>query len=353
MSPEAGMNRQHTQEVPEMWKTLFSVALAATAVLIAGHAMAKKLPTGKGPCTQPSTCADGLCVEIDHESYCTSACGRCPPGMYCDQTLFQEIGLAVCLRGTGQARLEAPPRLPCARDDQCPGAMICAQKMGVRDCTIPCETDEQCAAPEVAGMRIDFMECAVDEAKRTRRACLPKESCIRAPMSCLGIDPTAMAASMHAGMQMAAATEQAAKATERREETHQVVEVFPPGMGPTPMAQPIAPGPTLVPGRELPPPAPLGPVPMDPPRFQALLGSLKKVAFWDERKAILQTAVAHNYFTCDQVSRVVGLLSFGDEKIAAIRLLADRIVDPENSFMIISKLTFDDEKAAARRILTR
>ena len=43
----------------------------------------------------------------------------------------------------------------------------------------------------------------------------------------------------------------------------------------------------------------------------------------------------------------------GDEKLSALRILASRIADKENSHTILGHFSFDDEKEEAKQILTR
>ena len=45
------------------------------------------------------------------------------------------------------------------------------------------------------------------------------------------------------------------------------------------------------------------------------------------------------------------IFSFGDKKLAALRLMAPRIIDPHRAYLIYDKLTFQSEKDEAARII--
>jgi len=258
-----------------------------------------KKSTGKGPCDGPEDCQSGICIEIDGRSYCSRSCGHCPAGMYCDDKLFGMLNLKVCVMGSesSPAAPKTPPKIPCRTDDGCPGALVCAQMMGTRDCTIECTSDAQCEMPEMTGVKYSFMECGLDEGKRGRKACLPKRKCLANPMACISRNPKA--------------------------------DEAPPKIEKPAIAA------------------------MSESRFQKLLSQVKESSFADERNAILETAARHNYFTCDQVGRVLDTISFADEKLSALRILAPRIVDKENEHLLISNFTFDDDKNKARGVLGR
>jgi len=56
--------------------------------------------------------------------------------------------------------------------------------------------------------------------------------------------------------------------------------------------------------------------------------------------------------TCDDLSKILDTLTFGDEKVKAIYLLYDSLMDKEaNIKMISSKLTFQSEKIKVRELL--
>jgi len=296
-------------------------------------ALAGKLRTGKGPCKQPSQCKRNLCLEVNGQSYCSQSCGRCPAGMYCDKNLFGMLGLSVCVKGSQErpVKPEALPRIPCRADTDCLGALVCAQKMGMRDCTRECSADADCATPEMMGVKIDFYECSFDEGKRGRRACLPKDSCLENPMSCMKMNPAAVGQMVGGMAAMGAQMEHSAEAS------------FGGGALSVSAQATVATA----------PPSHDGPMAMSGGRFASFLRQIRNNDFWDERKAVIESAAERNYFTCDQLGRILDVLEFSSERIAAIKIIAPRLVDRENSFQVLEHLEFDSDKQQARKILAK
>jgi hypothetical protein len=92
---------------------------------------------------------------------------------------------------------------------------------------------------------------------------------------------------------------------------------------------------------------------MDHNAFQQFLVSLKKEAFESGRKNLLSTIATHNWFTCDQLSQIIKMLSFSSEKVFAATVIVPRIVDKQNSHMVISSMTFSSEKDEVTKLFQR
>lgn len=90
---------------------------------------------------------------------------------------------------------------------------------------------------------------------------------------------------------------------------------------------------------------------MPEPQFAALLQSLGEQGFADDKLSVLTTAAAENYFTVNEVRRLLVVFSFPDDKLAALKLLKDRITNPDNGFRIYSSFIHSSDKDAARKIL--
>ncbi len=116
---------------------------------------------------------------------------------------------------------------------------------------------------------------------------------------------------------------------------------MPPGLG--------APAPPPPPEPPAPPP---GPMPMASADLGRLLQHMEGESFEEGRFRILAQAVPHIWLSSDQVVLVLGKFQFGNSKLQALRLVAPRILDPENSFAIFPAFTFDAEKEQARQILS-
>jgi len=83
---------------------------------------------------------------------------------------------------------------------------------------------------------------------------------------------------------------------------------------------------------------------MDEGAFNGLLNSIKKGSFESDRTSIISSAAAYNHFSCNQLVRIIQVLSFAGERENACRLIIPRIVDKHNSHVVLSGLTFSSEK---------
>ena len=90
---------------------------------------------------------------------------------------------------------------------------------------------------------------------------------------------------------------------------------------------------------------------MPEPQFAALLQSLGEQGFADDKLLVLTTAAKENYFTVNEVRRLLVVFSFPDDKLAALRLVMGRITDPDNAFKIYSSFIHSSDKDEARKIL--
>jgi hypothetical protein len=184
--------------------------------------------------------------------------------------------------------------------------------------------------PEMMGVKLDFMTCRADEARPSRKACLPKKECLAAPASCIKMNSQGFLSGIGGfarfNAEVAAGMESA-------------VEPAAPAAGPASPAPAAAPAPQ--PAKQ----------PMSSSRFARLMEQVEDASFQSERNEVLRVAAERNYFRCKQAGQVLSTISFADEKLSALRILAPRLVDPENHHILLDHFTFDDEKVAARRIL--
>jgi hypothetical protein len=291
------------------------------------------LPAGKGPCSDGSQCNSGTCVEINSDSYCSQACGLCPPGMFCDAKLFATVGLKVCIKGQASAppKIQSPPRLPCHTDAQCQGALVCAQFMGRRDCTMPCATDQQCKPPRMMGIKMDFLRCLPDEGNATRRACLPRKECMNNPMPCMGVNPHDLAniagqmmAMDTTGSQHSGSTEHSHSSNSTRSSSNSNYS------GARKINQA-----------------------MSAKRFKTFLAEIKAQNFESDRNSVIGLAAQRNHFSCAQVTTVLKGINFAGEQLGALKLMVPKIVDKEDSHLILSCFTFDSDKSKARELLSK
>eukprot|EP00162_Nutomonas_longa_P016990 comp23166_c0_seq1/m.58389 comp23166_c0_seq1/g.58389 ORF comp23166_c0_seq1/g.58389 comp23166_c0_seq1/m.58389 type:complete len:596 (+) comp23166_c0_seq1:26-1813(+) len=62
--------------------------------------------------------------------------------------------------------------------------------------------------------------------------------------------------------------------------------------------------------------------------------------------AFLRASASCNFFTCKQVADIIGVTTFAEERVDAIKILSRKIVDPENIFLLYPLISTDAEKSA-------
>lgn len=97
-----------------------------------------------------------------------------------------------------------------------------------------------------------------------------------------------------------------------------------------------------------PPPAPVA-VAMDERTFGSFLSTLDNATFSDDKHAVLRSTAANNWFSCDQLRRILEMYSHGSDKVEAVGIVRPSIVDPQNAFVINDSFSFssDAQKAQA------
>ena len=131
----------------------------------------------------------------------------------------------------------------------------------------------------------------------------------------------------------------------------------PPAPCSAPSEPPTDPGaPAVAPPAKAEPPAaspqqPMYPDPMAPQDYQRLVTTLQAESFPKGRMRVLGQAAPHAWFTAQQAAGLLGLFTFGADRLTALRLLAPRILDRQNAYVIYSAFTFDAEKQQAQQLL--
>ncbi|UQA61726.1 DUF4476 domain-containing protein [Polyangium aurulentum] len=100
---------------------------------------------------------------------------------------------------------------------------------------------------------------------------------------------------------------------------------------------------------------PTGPFVPPPPRgmkrgaFHSLIALLESTSFSSDKLDVVETAAERNRFTVAQVGEILDTLDFSSDRLSAVKTLRDRIVDPENAFLLAAHFDFstDKEKVAA------
>ena len=86
-------------------------------------------------------------------------------------------------------------------------------------------------------------------------------------------------------------------------------------------------------------------------KFTILYNKVKNTSFDDRKMDLIEVASLGAFYSCEQCASIMGIFSFGDKKLAALRLMAPRIIDPHRAYLIYDKLTFQSEKDEAARII--
>ena len=86
-------------------------------------------------------------------------------------------------------------------------------------------------------------------------------------------------------------------------------------------------------------------------KFTILYNKVKNTSFDAPKMDLIEVASLGAFYSCEQCASIMSIFSFGDKKLAALRLMAPRIIDPHRAYLIYDKLTFQSEKDKAARII--
>lgn len=92
---------------------------------------------------------------------------------------------------------------------------------------------------------------------------------------------------------------------------------------------------------------------IDDVSFSKLYNKVENATFKDNKFEILEIGSIGCFYSCAQTAHMMRIFSFGDEQLKALRMMAPRIVDPQNAAVIYNVLTFDSEKEEAAEIIRR
>lgn len=90
---------------------------------------------------------------------------------------------------------------------------------------------------------------------------------------------------------------------------------------------------------------------MDKQSFALLKDKVHKSNFNENKMNLVEVACLGFYFNCSQCARIMEEFSFGDSKLAVLKKMADRIVDPHNAMEIYKVLDFESDRVKAEKIL--
>ncbi len=101
----------------------------------------------------------------------------------------------------------------------------------------------------------------------------------------------------------------------------------------------------------LPEPEPPLIYPMSDGDLSVLYNRVKDEVFADDKLNILRTAADENFFLVEQVEELLDLFAFEEDRLQAVRILNQNMLDRENCYRLYSKFEFSDSKESLNSIL--
>jgi hypothetical protein len=91
--------------------------------------------------------------------------------------------------------------------------------------------------------------------------------------------------------------------------------------------------------------------PISMQEFDQLLGAVEKSSFDQDKRKIVNTSSANNYFLIDQVIKLTSKFSFDKDKLDVIEILYPRILDIDKNYLLYNCFTFSDSKNKLERFM--
>jgi hypothetical protein len=98
------------------------------------------------------------------------------------------------------------------------------------------------------------------------------------------------------------------------------------------------------------PPEPVRPSVMNDRDFTGFVATVKGEAFSSDQLGVIQGVARSNHFTIAQVGVVIDQLPHASDKVAAVKVMAPKVVDRENAWKLNEHLTFSSDKDAVRKL---
>jgi hypothetical protein len=90
---------------------------------------------------------------------------------------------------------------------------------------------------------------------------------------------------------------------------------------------------------------------MPGPKFSELLEAMKAESFSDGKMGVLESVMPDAYFTIEQVGQLVDTFDHSSDKVKAVSVVKNNIVDRQNAFKLFSHFDFDSDKKAVKSLL--
>jgi hypothetical protein len=97
--------------------------------------------------------------------------------------------------------------------------------------------------------------------------------------------------------------------------------------------------------------APAGPQPMSRDEFKKFVHAVDEEAGDAAKLALIKSAAANQWFTAAMAGVLIDHVVHRENKLAAVPLLKDRIIDRENAFWLYQHFTYREDKAKVQEML--
>jgi hypothetical protein len=94
-----------------------------------------------------------------------------------------------------------------------------------------------------------------------------------------------------------------------------------------------------------------GPHAMTEKDFHTLRLAVERETGDAAKLAVLRTAAANAFFTTAQAGQLIDRLAYRDDKLAAVPILKDRILDKQNAWQLYQHFTYREDKMKVQEIL--
>ena len=96
-----------------------------------------------------------------------------------------------------------------------------------------------------------------------------------------------------------------------------------------------------------------GPATMTHEEFHRLLNAIDIETGDKAKLSLLETAARHSYFSTAQAGALIDHVVYRENKLLAVPLLKDRILDKQNAYLLYQHFTYREDKARVQELLER
>ena len=87
--------------------------------------------------------------------------------------------------------------------------------------------------------------------------------------------------------------------------------------------------------------------------FQTLYNNVEDESFADDKLSVIKVATKRNGFKVSQLTRLLDLFSFADDKVKCVQTVYPKVVDKKNSHQILNHFTFSGDKKKVEAIINQ